>query len=342
VRSLRAPRSPRDLADRLDAVVVDYYSGDALARCVESLRRAGTASVVVVDNAVPPGRAHKALGAGRDVPGHGVSPHEVLVVEPGANLGYGSGANRGAAACGAEVLVVSNPDVVVDVDALNQLVAALDADAGLAIVGPRVLEPGGKRYPSARRFPSLVDGAGHALAGLLAPGNRFTRRYRMEDENPETTTKVDWVSGSFMVMRRQAFDELGGFDEAYFMYGEDVDLCWRAHMAGWGVAYVPSATVTHRGGLTTGRTPYRMLASHHRSALRFAGRTLSGPRRLALPAVALALGGRLAFQVVRQATATLERDASGLERDQQDLEKDSSGLERDRSGGATGTVLADG
>ena len=309
IASIGSP--PRDLADRLDAVVVDYYSGEALGRCVESLHRAGAASVVVVDNAVPPGRAHKALGTG----------HDVLVVEPGTNLGYGSGANRGAAACGAEVLVVSNPDVVVDVDALNQLVQALDADKGLAIVGPRVLEPGGKRYPSARRFPSLVDGAGHALAGLLAPGNRFTRRYRMEDENPETTTKVDWVSGSFMVMRRQAFDELGGFDEAYFMYGEDVDLCWRAHMAGWGVAYVPCATVTHHGGLTTRRTPYRMLASHHRSALRFAGRTLSGPSRLALPAVAVTLGGRLAFEVARQAISTLERDPSGS---------------------STGTVLADG
>jgi N-acetylglucosaminyl-diphospho-decaprenol L-rhamnosyltransferase len=131
-----------------------------------------------------------------------------------------------------------------------------------------------------------------------------------------------------MVMRRQAFDELGGFDEAYFMYGEDVDLCWRAHMAGWGVAYVPSASVTHHGGLTTSRTPYRMLASHHRSALRFAGRTLSGPSRLALPAVGLALGGRLAFEVARQAISTFERDPSGLE--------------RDSSGSSTGTVLADG
>jgi N-acetylglucosaminyl-diphospho-decaprenol L-rhamnosyltransferase len=252
--------------------------------------------VVVVDNAVPPGRADKALGEG----------HKALVVEPGANLGYGSGANRGAAACSAEILVVCNPDVVVDKDALRHLVEALDADAGLAIVGPRVLEPDGTRYPSARRFPSLLDGAGHALAGLLAPGNRFTRRYRMEDENPDVTTKVDWVSGSFMVMRRKAFDELGGFDEAYFMYGEDVDLCWRAHTAGWGVAYVPSASVTHHGGITTSRTPYRMLASHHRSALRFAGRTLSGPSRLALPAVALALGVRLVLEVAREAASSLQ------------------------------------
>ncbi len=195
-------------------------------------------------------------------------------------------------------------------EALVQLVEALDADRGLAIVGPRVLEPNGSRYPSARRFPSLTEGAGHALAGLVAPNNRFTRRYRMQDDDPEATTRVDWVSGSFMAMRRAAFEELGGFDESYFMYGEDVDLCWRAHMAGWGVVDVPSACVTHTGGITTKRTPYRMLACHHRSALRFAGRTLSGPRRLVLPVVGLALGVRLVLELARQAASSLNSRGS--------------------------------
>ncbi len=308
-------------------MVVDYRSGEALARCVESLHQAGAARVVVVDNTVPPGSARKELALRPQASTHTSTQTSTrtstqtstqtstrtstqtstrtLVVEPGANLGYGSGANRGAAACTAELLVVCNPDVVVDTDALVNLARALDADKGLAVAGPRVLEPDGARYPSARRFPTLVEGAGHALAGLLAPDNRFTRRYRMQDMTPEAITKVDWVSGSFMMWRRQVFEQLGGFDEAYFMYGEDVDLCWRAHMAGWGVAYVPSACVTHHGGMTTGRTPYRMLASHHRSALRFAGRTLSGPRRIAMPVVALALGVRLAAEVAREAASSL-------------------------------------
>jgi N-acetylglucosaminyl-diphospho-decaprenol L-rhamnosyltransferase len=283
--------TPGTLADRVDAVVVDLNSGEALARCVRSLHEAGASRVVVVDNAVPPGRSRTVLGA---VPG-------ADFVEPGTNLGYGSGVNRGAGTCTSELLVVCNPDVVVEREAVVHLVKALDSDHGVAIVGPLVLEPDGTRYPSARRFPSLVEGAGHALAGLLAPHNRFTRRYRMEDENTAGTKKVDWVSGSFMLVRRKVFEELGGFDEAYFMYGEDVDLCWRAHMAGWAVAYVPSASVTHDRGMTTRRTPYRMLACHHRSALRFASRTLTGPRRLALPAVAVALGLRLVAEVVREA-----------------------------------------
>ncbi len=184
-------------------------------------------------------------GAGAGAGGTGV----VEVIEVGVNLGYGSGANRGAAGCSAEFLLVCNPDVVVEVSALDRLVEALEADRALAVVGPKVLEPDGTRYPSARRFPSLLESAGHALAGLVAPDNRFTRRYRMSDlDTTEQTTRVDWVSGSFMFWRRAAFEELGGFDEAYFMYGEDVDICWRAHRGGLGSRLRAGSHRHARGG----------------------------------------------------------------------------------------------
>lgn len=274
--------------------------------CIETLRAAGASRVVVVDNAVPPGASKRALGA------ESAHADRVEVLEIGVNLGYGSGANRGAAGCSSEFLLVCNPDVVVEVSALDRLVEALEADSRLAIVGPKILEPDGSRYPSARRFPSLIESAGHALAGLVAPENRFTRRYRMTDlDTTEETTRVDWVSGSFMFWRRAVFEELGGFDEEYFMYGEDVDLCWRAHRAGWGVGYVPAASVTHVGGMMTRSRPYRMLLAHHRSALRFASRSLSGPRRALVPAIALALLGRLVVAAGRQALAPAGAPGSG-------------------------------
>ncbi|MFZ0666098.1 MAG: glycosyltransferase family 2 protein [Acidimicrobiales bacterium] len=307
-------------------VVVDHAAGKVLEECVASLPH--DLHVVVVDNAVPPGRTRRALempgaddthptddtrSAHDKHPAHHKHPpvwkHDVDVIEVGANLGYGSGANRGAAACTAEFVLVSNPDIVFEPQTLGRLADVLRARPDLGIVGPRVNEPDGTRYPSARRFPSLLEGAGHALAGLLAPNNRFTRRYRMVNletqspespESSESLTEVDWVSGSCMLVRRKTFEELGGFDESYFMYGEDVDLCWRAHRAGWGVAYVPGASVTHVGGFSTRQTPYRMIAAHHRSTLRFASRTLAGPKRLALPGIALALSVRFAMAVVRE------------------------------------------
>ena len=104
-------------------------------------------------------------------------------------------------------------------------------------------------------------------------------------------TEAGWVSGSCFLARRGALEELGGFDEAYFMYVEDMDLCWRAHDAGWGVGFAGTAAVTHVQGVSTARHPYRMMVAHHRSALRFTLRTTKGWRRAALPlAVARARG----------------------------------------------------
>jgi N-acetylglucosaminyl-diphospho-decaprenol L-rhamnosyltransferase len=276
------------------AVIVDHDAGNSLQACVGSLRAEGISEVVLVDNASSDGSAENLLA---------VDP-AVHLVSTGANLGYGAGVNRGvAAASESEFILVSNPDLVVHPGSLAALSSALKTDPSLGITGPRILQPDGTRYPSARRFPSLGQGAGHALLGLVAPGNRFSRRYRMQDTDPTEITGVDWVSGACFLVRRSAFEELGGFDESYFMYAEDVDLCWRAHRAGWGVAYVPEATVTHHQGTATSRHPYRMLVAHHRSALRFAVRSTTGWRRGLLPLVALGLGVRLVWSVARQAPA---------------------------------------
>ncbi len=279
-------------------VVVNHDAGDALADFLTSLRAESVSELIVVDNASSDGSSD-----GLD------SDPTVRVLRTGANLGYGAGANRGIAATTAELVLVSNPDVSVHPGALDALAAAFAADATLAIAGPCILGADGPRYPSARRFPSTVVGAGHVLLGLLAPGNRFTRRYRMADLDPTSEANVDWVSGACFMARHRALDELGGFDESYFMYFEDVDLCWRAHRAGWTVAYVPAAVVTHAQGTSTARRPYRMLIAHHRSAFRFASRTADGWHRMALPLVALVLAIRLTVAAVRQALGTLHKTA---------------------------------
>ena len=131
------------------------------------------------------------------------------------------------------------------------------------------------------------------------PANPFSRRYRRDDADPAAAAAVDWVSGAFFVARRDAWEQLGGFDESYFMYAEDMDLCWRAGRAGWGVAYVPDAVVTHLQGVSTARHPYRMALEHHRSALRFAARTETGRRRILVPAAAAVLAARLVVAWIR-------------------------------------------
>ncbi len=277
-------------------VIVNYESGPALARCVGYLQAEAPSEVVVVDNGSSDGSLATAL---RVAPG-------LAVVAPGANLGYGAAVNRGVAASVAPAVLVCNPDLEVRPGTVGALRKALDDDPGCALVGPLIRTPEGRRYPSARQFPSLVNAAGHAVLGLFAPGNRFTRAYQRAelDGAHGAAQTVDWVSGACFLVRRAAFEAVGGFDETYFMYAEDVDLCWRLGRAGWRVAYAPSAEVTHTQGVSTDRHPYRMILEHHRSLLRFASRSSVGGRRALLPLVAVGIALRAGLACLARAAGT--------------------------------------
>ena len=142
-------------------------------------------------------------------------------------------------------MLVSNSDLVVHHGALAVLQEVLAERPSWAMVGPRIFNDDGTVYPSVRQFPSFVDAAGHALLALHNPENRFTKRYNPGPPDGESVVAAGWISGSCFLARRDALEELGGFDEAYFMYAEDMDLCWRAHDTGWGVGYAGAAGVTH-------------------------------------------------------------------------------------------------
>jgi len=278
--------------ERVAAVVVDYDAAETAAACVSSLLAEGVGEVLVVENGDPTA-TRRALAAGG---------MDVAVLATGRNLGYGAGANRGVAATGdSDYVLVANPDLVVHEGAVAALVAALDAEPADALVGPRICDERGVTFPSVRRFPSMGDAAGHALLGLFRPDNPFSNRYRPPDPAAVGPGEAEWVSGACFLVRRRAFEELGGFDESYFMFAEDMDLCWRLHRAGWGVGFAPGAVVTHAQGVSRRRHPYRMLVAHHRSALRFARRTNRGWRRAALPAAAVLLGGRLVAALAQEA-----------------------------------------
>ena len=267
----------------VSAVVVSYNSAAYLPDCVRSLRSEGVDDVVVVDNASSDGSVETVLAA----------DPAVTVVETGANLGFVSGANRGVATTRGDYVLVLNPDTVVEPGTVKALAEALDRDPGLAMVGPRMENVDGTLYPSVRRFPNLTVALGHAFLGLVAPRNRFTRSYRMLDwDHDRPAADVDWVGGACALVRRAAFDAVAGFDESYFMYVEDVDRCWRLGRAGWRIGYEPAGRVVHALGGSSRFQPYRMIAEHHRSLLRFVSKSSEGPRRALLPVVAVGLAVR--------------------------------------------------
>ncbi len=277
-------------------MVVNHDGGHHLETCVRSLLALGAGDarpeqVVVVDNASGDGSAEALAEAFADEP-------LVRVVFTGANLGYARAANRGIAVTRTPVVAVLNADTVVQPGAAAAVLRCLAGDERIGAVGPRILEVSGEVYPSARSVPSFVDAAGHGLLYFVWRTNPFTRRYRQTDADPTATRDVDWVSGSALWLRRSALDDVGGWDERYFMYLEDVDLGWRLGRAGWRVVYDPEGAVVHVGGASTSRRPYRMAVEHHRSMWRFARRRFTGRRRVALPGVAALIGARAGAALV--------------------------------------------
>jgi N-acetylglucosaminyl-diphospho-decaprenol L-rhamnosyltransferase len=271
----------------LDVVVVTYSPGAALAEFLDTLEKATTVrcAVVLADNGSTDGSV-EAAAAERE---------NVRLLTTGGNLGYGRAANAGAAIGHAEFVLVANPDISWQPGALDELLAVADQWPAAGSFGPLIQTPTGEIYPSARELPSLQAGAGHALCGWWWPSNPWTARYRREQHAPAVGA-VGWLSGACLLMRRAAFEQIGGFDPSYFMYFEDVDLGERLGKLGWSNIYVPSAIVVHSGGHATSRDPQRMTDAHHRSAYLYLSRHFPGWRWLPVRLVIRAgLWGRAAL-----------------------------------------------
>jgi N-acetylglucosaminyl-diphospho-decaprenol L-rhamnosyltransferase len=252
---------PKRYGDELAVVTVTYSPGETLERFLATLAKATErpVRVILADN-----------GSTDGAPERAATQDGVQLVDMRENLGYGAAANRGVAELGDEVgwVVVANPDLEWGAHSLDELLDAAQRWPRGGAFGPLIKEPNGAVYPSARLLPSLGRGIGHAVFGKVWPGNPWTRAYRQADERIVERT-AGWLSGSCLLMRREAFDSVDGFDPRYFMYFEDVDLGDRLARAGWQNVYVPTAEVVHIGGHSTARASARMLAVHHDSAYRY-------------------------------------------------------------------------
>jgi len=256
------------MTTRLAVVAVTYSPGDSLLTFLDSLAGATDwpLDIVLADN----GSTDSSVEDAARRPG-------VRVIRTGGNLGYGRAANLGVKESTAEFIVVANPDVEWEPGSLDRLLSAADRWPSGGAFGPLIHTASGATYPSARALPSLTGGIGHALCGSWWPANPWTRAYRGENESPGERS-AGWLSGSCLLLRRQAFEEIGGFDPGYFMYFEDVDLGDRLGQAGWQNVYVPSAVVCHTQGHATALDPGRMATELHRGAWRYLSRRYSGWR----------------------------------------------------------------
>jgi N-acetylglucosaminyl-diphospho-decaprenol L-rhamnosyltransferase len=294
----------------LRVVVVTYSPGEALEGFVSSLRRATVRAldVVLADNGSTDGVPARVAARSGDV----------RLLPTGGNVGYGAAANAALADLRDGWALVANPDLRFEDGAVDELLAVAKRWPRAATLGPAIRTPQGALYPSARDLPSLSTGVMHAMLGWLWPANPWTARYRRERDAPRERP-AGWLSGSCLLVDVEAFHSVGGFDPAYFMYFEDVDLAERLSRRGWLHVYAPSAVVTHEGGHATSREPRRMLRVHHTSAMRYLSARY--PRRRHAPlrwVLRAGLGGRMLLSYVSDrvgAGAQLQRTAAELPRD---------------------------
>ncbi|MBN4926013.1 glycosyltransferase family 2 protein [Hoyosella rhizosphaerae] len=247
---------------RLTVVTVTYSPGEHLAGFLSSLASATKhpVNVILADN-----------GSTDGVPEAAANEYDnVRLLRTGGNIGYGAAINRAVAEVDEdeEFVLVVNPDISWGVGSIDVLLEAAKRWPRAGALGPLIYNPDGTVYPSARRVPTLWGGAAHAVLGSVWSTNPWTRQYRQEDEDI-SERPVGWLSGSCLLLRRDAFDSIDGFDSRYFMYMEDVDLGDRLNNAGWLNVFVPDAEVTHAKGHAAGRHPELMLPAHHQSAYRF-------------------------------------------------------------------------
>jgi GT2 family glycosyltransferase len=248
----------------LAVVTVSYNSSDVLPACLASLERAAEGlglDLVVVDNASADGTPEAIAPR---------FPHARILRNP-TNTGYARAVNRGLAATTAPFVLVINPDCEVRPGALRALVAWLEAHPRAAIAAPKILNPDGSLEYSARAFPDHLTFLfnRYSLLTRVFPNNPFSRRYLLTDWDHATPRDVDWVSGACLLVRREAVARVGGMDEAFFMFNEDVDWCRRMKLAGFAVCYVPDAVVVHHIGASRRRVAPRVIVERHRGMIHY-------------------------------------------------------------------------
>lgn len=265
------------MTDVLPVVAVTYSPGPHLERFLASLSLATErpVSVLLADN-----------GSTDGTPQAAVQRYPNVRLLPTGQPGYGTAVNRTIAQLGEmagdagepwvdDWVIVANPDVQWGPGSIDALLDAASRWPRAGALGPLIRDPDGSVYPSARQMPSLIRGGMHAVLGPFWPRNPWTTAYRQERLEP-SERPVGWLSGSCLLVRRSAFGQVGGFDERYFMYMEDVDLGDRLGKAGWLSVYVPSAEVLHHKAHSTGRDPASHLAAHHKSTYIFLADRHSG------------------------------------------------------------------
>lgn len=256
--------NPIERKETVTAVIVTWNSGVRLRECLLSLlgnRSNIGVQTLVVDNASADDSVEWVA--------HNFPTVEVIINTE--NHGFARACNQGIRAGRGRYILLLNPDTLLDVAAVDEMVAYMDAHPEVAIVGPKLLNPDGSRQLSCRRFPTYSAALFNrtSLLTRLFPLNRFSSRYLRSDQEYGQVEGVDWVAGACMLVRREAIDDVGLLDESFFLFCEDVDWCKRMWANDWKVVFFPKAEGIHHIGHSTAQAPFRSIIEQNKSIWRY-------------------------------------------------------------------------
>ncbi|MBQ7525466.1 MAG: glycosyltransferase family 2 protein [Abditibacteriota bacterium] len=275
------------MSDRADVTVsiVNFNTKDELRKCLDSLlnQQGVKYEIAVVDNCSDDGSLEML---------NDEYSHMVGILPSDANLGFAAAQNLVVKQADGRYFFILNPDTVVTSDYMfKHMVDYMDEHPNVGILAPKVLNPDGTVQKSVRRFPSFFAAMfRQTKLGEWFPNTKLVKDYLMEDFDHNEIADVDWASGCAMMVRKSAMDNMGGFDDRFFMYCEDMDLCRRMDEESWVIRYYPREEVIHRIGASSDKVPLEMIGEHHKSMFRyFVKHNALTPKVFLIPFAALGL-----------------------------------------------------
>lgn len=232
--SIKNLKEPKDLV----IIIVSYNSRRYLKDCLDSINENplnARYEIIVVDN----GSTDGSIGFLKD------NYPDIKLILNNKNIGFAAANNLAIKSSDSSYILLLNSDCKVYKDSIDKLLDFMEKNKTAGIIGPKIINSDGSVQHSCRKFPSIINAAFHTILTDIFPDNPFSRKYKLADIQRDKPVKVDWVSGSCIMIRRGALKDTGLLDERYFMYVEDLDLCYRMWQKNWGVFYFPCAKILH-------------------------------------------------------------------------------------------------
>ncbi len=281
-------------------IIVNYNSGQNLCECIQSLINQGLDRIIIVDN--------NSNDSSFRIAKESFPAFEYIGCS--TNWGFGKAVNIALAKVTTSYVLICNPDATLIGNGLVEMFREATEYGKTAIVAPNLVRPNGTVERSGKPFPTIKRSWRQAFLGVVAPNGNYSKRYHVDTQTISGDSEVDWVNGACFLALTAAMREVGGFDEEYFMYVEEVDLCWRLKELGWHIRVAKKATCIHVGAASADKHPIKMALAHHKSLIRFAKKTSPGIAPITIRLLGLGVYLRLLLVILKILISSCARNFS--------------------------------